>query len=56
VARDDDEEQTDVNPAKEGELLSEVLSLEVGDKAHEACVSVTFHCAWFESTNRQCKA
>jgi hypothetical protein len=36
VARDDNEEKTNVDPAEKGELLSQVLSLQVGDKPDKA--------------------
>jgi hypothetical protein len=36
VARDDNEEKTNVDPTEEGELLSQVLSLQVGDEPDKA--------------------
>jgi hypothetical protein len=35
MARDDNEEESNVNPAKQGELFTQVLALEVGDKPDE---------------------
>jgi len=36
MTRNDDDEQTHVNPAEEGELLREVLLLKVGNESDEA--------------------
>lgn len=36
MAGDDDDKKGHVDPAEEGELLTKVLSLKIGNKGHEA--------------------
>jgi hypothetical protein len=38
VTADDDEEQGDVNPAEEGELLSQILLVQIAHKSDESCI------------------
>jgi hypothetical protein len=56
VARDDNEEKTNVDPAEKGELLSQVLSLQVGDEPDKAWELAMRQKSSARSTYRQCRA